>query len=75
VALLYYTLTGIVLYLLADWLLNQVEIRRGKRLEYRALIFFAILLTLALLSFQIIERLTAPTEPPPASAPGDILTR
>ena len=73
--LILFTLVGIGLYLFCAWILDRIEQTRGARFEYRTLIFFAILLTLALLSFQIIERLMAPTEPPSASAPGDILTR
>jgi len=60
VAILYYTLAGIVLYLGADWILNHIEIRRGARFEHRSLIFFAILLTLALVSFQLIQHFVAP---------------
>lgn len=56
---LYFTATAIVLYVLADWLLQQAELRAGKRFENRSLVFFAILLTLALVSFALIRRLTA----------------
>jgi hypothetical protein len=59
-AIIYYTAAGIVLYLVADWILNRIETKRGARFESRTLIFFAILLTLALLTFQLIERLLAP---------------
>jgi len=53
-----YTLVAIVLYLFADWLLVRIEVRAGKRLEHRSLIFFAILLTLALTSFWLIRLYT-----------------
>jgi len=53
-----YTLAAIVLYLFADWLLVRIEVRAGKRLEHRSLIFFAILLTLALTSFWLIRLYT-----------------
>jgi Na+/melibiose symporter-like transporter len=59
--MLYYTLAGIVLYLVADWILNRIEIRRGARFDNRTLIFFAILLALALISFQLIQYFFAPT--------------
>lgn len=65
--MLYYTLAGIVLYLLADWILNRIEIRRGARFDNRTLIFFAILLTLALASFQLIQYFLVPPPSPPAS--------
>ena len=65
--MLYYTLAGIVLYLAADWILNQIEIRRGARFDNRTLIFFGILLVLALASFELIQHFLAPPAAPPAS--------
>ena len=53
-----YTLVAIVLYLFADWVLVRIEVRAGKRLEHRSLIFFAILMTLALTSFWLIRQYT-----------------
>ena len=55
----YYTLAGIVLYLVSDWIVNRIEAAYGERLEYRSLLFFGIILTLALVSFKAIEVLTA----------------
>jgi hypothetical protein len=54
----YYTIAGIVLYLGSDWILNRIEISRGKRFEHRSVIFFVIILVLAVVSFRIIEHLT-----------------
>jgi hypothetical protein len=51
----YFTIVAIILYFAADWLLERMEIAAGKRLEHRSLIFFAILLTLALSSFTLIQ--------------------
>ena len=56
-AAIYFTLAGIVLYLAADWLLNRIEIHRGERLEHRTLVFFGILLGLALLTFPLVQSL------------------
>jgi len=53
--ILYFTFTAIFLYLGADWILNRVEAAVGRRLEYRSLIFFAILLVVALTSFTLIR--------------------
>jgi len=53
----YYTIAGITLYLVSDWILNRIEISRGKRFEHRSVIFFAIILVLAVGSFEIIDRL------------------
>ena len=52
---IYFTLTGIVLYLIADWLLDRIEIHRGERLEHRTLVFFGILLGLALVTFPALQ--------------------
>ena len=56
----YFTLTAIILYLVADWALQRVEVALGRRLEHRNLVFFVILLLLALVSFSLIGRLTGP---------------
>ena len=53
-----FTLVAIILYIVADWLLERVEIAAGRRLKNRSLIFFAILLTLALSSFSLIQYYT-----------------
>jgi len=47
---------GLILYFVADWLLQRVEIAMKRRLEYRSLIFFGILLALALIVFPLIQR-------------------
>jgi hypothetical protein len=53
----YYTITGIVLYLLADRILRVIEARAGRIFEHRTLIFFALLLSMALVTFALIRRL------------------
>ena len=57
-AILWFTIVAIGLYLVSDWLLQRVEVAVGKRLEHRSLIFFAILLSLALVTFSIIQAQT-----------------
>lgn len=52
-----YTIAGIVLYFAADWTLNRIETVRGKRFEYRSVIFFFIILVMALVLFQIVQHL------------------
>ena len=54
-SIVYFTLVAIILYLAADWILNRIEVAAGKRLEYRSIIFFALLLTLALTTFTLIQ--------------------
>lgn len=55
---LYFTLVAIVLYLASDRILERLEIAAGKRFEYRSLVFFTILLTLALVTFAVIRAYT-----------------
>ena len=56
--IIYFTLSAVVLYFAADRILDRVEIAAGRRFENRTLIFFAILLILALLSFALIRHFT-----------------
>jgi predicted PurR-regulated permease PerM len=60
VEIVYFTLVGIGLYFVSDWILDRLETRRGSRFEYRSIIFFAIILVLALVSFQLISQLKQP---------------
>lgn len=53
----YFTVAAIVLYFVSDWLLDRIERRVGRRFEHRTIYFFAILVTLALLSFAAIRQL------------------
>lgn len=50
-----FTIVAALLYLFSDWALNRIEISVGKRFEHRSLIFFAILMTLALTTFTLIQ--------------------
>jgi len=59
-AVVYYTLAGILLYLAADWILRGLEARAGRVFEYRTVIFFLLLLGMALVSFTLIRALVAP---------------
>lgn len=55
--IVWFTLAGIALYFGADWLLRFIEQRRGKSFENRSVIFFAIILVLALVTFRLIQYL------------------
>jgi len=59
---LYYTVTAVLLYLLSDWILNKIEQSIGKRLQYRSVVFFVIIVVLATSSFKIIDSIVG--EPP-----------
>lgn len=54
--ILYFTLTAIILYIGAGWILNRIEIARGKRLERRNMFFFILLLAMTLVSFEILNQ-------------------
>jgi len=51
-----FTLLAIVLYVVADRILDAIERRAGRRFDNRSVIFFAILLVLAVASFAIVQR-------------------
>ena len=55
--IVYFTLTAIVLYVVSDWALRRIEAFAGRQLEHRTLIFFAIILSLALVTFGLIRSL------------------
>lgn len=52
----YFTVIGIALYLVADRLVVLVERRAGRVLEHRTLLFFVLLLSLALVTFALIRQ-------------------
>lgn len=54
---LYFVIVAIALYFVSDRVLTLIEDRRGRRFEERSLIFFFILLGLALLTFTLIGRI------------------
>ena len=60
-SIIYFTLAAVALYLLSDWILERVEVSAGRRLQYRSLVFFSILLTLAMTSFALISHLAGNT--------------
>jgi len=57
---IYFTLAAIALYFVSDRILERIEIARGGRLEHRSLVFFGILLGLALISFAAIRLASGP---------------
>jgi len=57
----YFTLIDIGLYFFSDWLLDRIERARGERFANRQLLFFGIILLLALITFQLIDWLGGPT--------------
>ena len=61
-SIVYFTLTAAALYLLSDWILERAEGAAGHRFQNRSLVFFSILLTLAMTSFALIGHLTGNTD-------------
>lgn len=51
-----FTLLAVALYLVADRVLDALERRAGRRFDNRSVIFFAILLVLAVASFALVQR-------------------
>lgn len=58
--IVYFTLVAIALYLISDRLLDWLERRRGARFTNRSLVFFGIILTLALITFWVIRWIGGP---------------
>lgn len=54
----YFTIVAVVLYVVSDLILDRIEVAAGRRFENRSIIFFAILMILALISFSLIRTYT-----------------
>lgn len=57
VEILVFTLNAIFIYFLADWILRMIEAKRGAVLKQRQLVFFAVILVLALVTFRVLREL------------------
>lgn len=51
-----FTALAVVLYLVADRVLDALERRAGRRFEYRSVYFMLILLVLAVVTFELVQR-------------------
>ena len=51
-----FTVLAIALYFVSDWVVKALERRAGRVFEHRTLIFFAILLALAIAVFSAVQR-------------------
>jgi len=54
--MIYFTIAAIALYVVSDWILNQIEIKRGERLPNRSVVFFFIIITLSVITFTAIQK-------------------
>jgi len=55
----YFTLVAIALYVFADWLLRRIEAHYGRTLGNRSIVFFAILLISAMITFSLIRHFSS----------------
>lgn len=58
--LVYFAALAIGLYFGADWLLDRLERMRGARFANRQVVFFALILPLALAAFWVMRWLSSP---------------
>ncbi|TNF92396.1 MAG: hypothetical protein EP297_13290, partial [Gammaproteobacteria bacterium] len=67
-----YTVAALLLYGVSDYILNSIEIKLGKRLPNRSLVFFVIITILAVSSFSVIRLMYQGSEPVPATGKGQV---
>jgi hypothetical protein len=60
-----YTLVAAGLYFMSDWILDRLEVSRGARFKNRSIIFFAIILVLAFISFNFLKFILLTSEVAP----------
>ena len=64
-----FTVVGITVYAISDWILQKIEEKRGRKFEeYRSIIFFALFLVLVLTSFEVINRVSPTAKQQPAGS-------
>lgn len=59
VEILVFTLNAIFIYFVADWIVRVIETKRGEVLKNRQIVFFAVILVLALITFRLLRVLLA----------------
>jgi hypothetical protein len=50
-----FAVTGVVVYLLSDWIVNVLDKRRAEPLQNRQIIFFIVFFGLILFSFEMLK--------------------
>lgn len=60
--MIYYTIAALILYKVSDFILNSIEIKMGKRLASRSVIFLIIITILAMASFNIVRSIFGPLQ-------------
>ena len=62
---IYYTVVAASLYFMSDWILDRIEVSRGERFKNRSIIFFCIILVLAIISFGFMKYVLLTSEVAP----------
>ncbi|MDP4030566.1 MAG: hypothetical protein Q8P42_16575 [Gallionella sp.] len=62
---LYYTVVAACLYFTSDWILDRIEVSRGERFKNRSVVFFLIILVLAVISFGFMKYVLLTSEVAP----------
>ena len=62
---IYYTVVAASLYFVSDWILDRIEVSRGERFKNRSIIFFCIILVLAIISFGFMKYVLLTSEVAP----------
>jgi len=55
IEILIFTLNAIIIYFVADWIVRMIEAKRGKVFKQRQVVFFAVILVLALVTFRLLR--------------------
>ena len=55
IEILIFTLNAIIIYFVADWIVRTIEAKRGVAFQQRQVVFFAVILVLALVTFRLLR--------------------
>ena len=55
IEILIFTLNAIIIYFVADWIVRMIEAKRGEAFKQRQVVFFAVILVLALVTFRLLR--------------------
>lgn len=50
-----FTLNAIFIYFAADWIVRMIEVQRGEVFKQRQVVFFVVILALALVTFRLLR--------------------
>ena len=67
--IIFFTVAAILLYLISDGIVKLIERKRGERLQNRSILFFIIILTLSVVSFNVIRQFSESVDSADNAAP------